>query len=217
MTGFEQFIQQINLLGSHFTNQEVGDGIEIGTMFQKKSSSLKIPRSGPGKKQMPGVFVETEHHHGRFIRRRHNFFFQKQLRHDRGCCANLFDTLKRPDNRIFIAGVVIVDMNFKTRLVDNFGKVADAGCAAHIDQNQAGHLLQIDIADPFDIIGVKGGLQQKISQPTFLTTGKNQLRIGIEPLGSNHGPEAVEIGIDVGSNNIHNRAPVKPPAFLSSH
>ena len=100
---------------------------------------------------------------------------------------------------------MIVDMDIDTGTFGHIGEGADPGGLADIDQNQAGYGIKVDIANPFEAEGILGAVEEEFAQAALLATGEDHLGTGIQSPGSNHRPEAVKIGVDVGRDDVHVR------------
>ncbi len=99
--------------------------------------------------------------------------------------------------------MMIVDVQLDPWPPGDGGERTDALGLAHIHQDQASDSVEIDIANAFETVGVKGAFQEEIPQTAFLGAGEDHLRLGIKAFGRDHGAQAVEIGIDVSGDNVH--------------
>ena len=95
-------------------------------------------------------------------------------------------------------------MDFKAGVLQTFLKIADPGRLPGINHNEAGDLVQGDHFLALKIIGVVR-LDQKFPDILFLGTREGKNGIRIEFFYRNHGGHGVEIGIQVGGNNVHDR------------
>ncbi len=101
--------------------------------------------------------------------------------------------------------MVIVDMQLDAVATGELSEGTDAVGLAHVDQDQSGDGIEIDLLDALDVEGVGGALQEELPQAAFLGAGEDHLRLGIELAGGDHAPETVEIGVDVGGDDVHGR------------
>ena len=79
----DQVVEQTDLFRGQLLDDQVGDDIQVGSVLQKIGSSLIIPDRSRMKGQAAGIFVEAEHHHGRFISRDLDLLLHEDVSQDR--------------------------------------------------------------------------------------------------------------------------------------
>ena len=81
LTG-DQIVEQADLVWGHLLGNQVGDNVEVGTVREEIGCSLVVLNRCCMEGQATGVFIETEHHHGRFIIGQFNLFLHEQMTED---------------------------------------------------------------------------------------------------------------------------------------
>ena len=99
--------------------------------------------------------------------------------------------------------VMVIDQHFQAGPPDDFGKPADPGGMLAVDDDEAGNKGKVQVPGTGEGEAVAAGPEEEVAQGLLLGTGKDHERLGIELPGGDHGPEAVKIGVDVGSYHIH--------------
>ena len=199
----DQVIEQADLVGSQFLGNQVGDNIEVGPLRQEISSGLVIFHRRRVKRQAAGIFIEAEHHHGRLVGAQLDVCAMKRWQKTVTVEPTASMCSREPCRPPGFAGMMIVDVDIDPGPLGNCGKGPDTGGLTDIDQDQAGDLLQIDVADTLEAEGILRALQEELAQAALLAAGKHHDGIRVEPLGGDHRPEAIEIGVDMGGDDVH--------------
>jgi len=99
--------------------------------------------------------------------------------------------------------VVVVNMVFMPRFIQDFCKPSDPRLVLTVNQDQAGYQGEIKVFEAGKIQDITGGFQEEVAHALLLRSGEYHCRMGIKLAGGDHRAEAVEVGIYVGCNDIH--------------
>ncbi len=203
----DQLVQKRHLVGGQLLGEKIGDRVEIGPVGEEKGRGLEIPHRGRVEEQAAGILVEPQHHHGRFFRRRLDAALPEEVTEDGHRRPDRLDAFDGAGDVGLPGGVVVVDMQFDPRPAGDLAERADAIRLANVDEDQAGDGIEVDVADALEIVSVEGALDEEIAQIALLGTGEDHRRLRVEAAGGDHRPEAVEIGVDVGGDDVHKEGP----------
>src|SRR5210317_1413839 len=103
--------------------------------------------------------------------------------------------------------MMVINMDIDPRAPGNNSKGADSGRLTHINQNQAGDFVKIDVTGTFEAEDILNAAQKELTQAALLATWKHHHSIGIKPLGSDHRTKTIKIGVDVGGDDFHGSVP----------
>jgi len=200
---FDQLVEQRDLFGGQFLGEKIGDGIEVGAMFEEEGGGPQVADGGRIEAQAAGVLVEAEHHQRRLVGGRFDVAFAEDLAEDCDRGPDRFDDLERAAQVGMAGRMVVVDVHRHPLAAGDGAKGTDAVELAHVDQDQPFDGVEVDVLDAFETVGVNGAAEEELAQAFFLGAGKDQFGTRVEPPRGNHRPQAVEIGVDVGGNDVH--------------
>ena len=99
--------------------------------------------------------------------------------------------------------MVIVDVDIHARFADQIPECADPGRFPDVDQDQPGHLLQVDLAELLHLHRVQRRLEEEPLYRLLLRARKHQDGLGVKLAGRQHRGNGVEVRVDVGGDNFH--------------
>ena len=101
-------------------------------------------------------------------------------------------------------GVVVVDVHLHAGPGGDLGERADAVAPPGVDEDDPGDLRRVERAQPRHPVAARRGLEVLAQRP-LLRAGEDELRPRVELLRRHHRGERVELGLQVGGDDLHGR------------
>ena len=98
---------------------------------------------------------------------------------------------------------MIVDMQGDSGTMGQLLQRTDPARLADVNEDQALNPVEIDVTQLMKVKGILRAFQEEFAQGPLLTTREDHRRIRVKPPGGNHRAETVEVGVDVGGDQIH--------------
>ncbi|VTR64055.1 hypothetical protein DESC_120147 [Desulfosarcina cetonica] len=98
-------------------------------------------------------------------------------------------------NIIIVFRVMVVDMNFQARIVQNLTDVTDSVTPSRVHQDKTANRGKVDFTQLDDIEEIHHRLDKEIPQVFFLRAWKDNLGIRVQLLGGEHRRHGIEIGV----------------------
>jgi len=202
----EQVVQQGDLSGGEILGEDVGHLGEHRPAGEQVRRGEVVVHRGRREAERARVLVDPQHHQRRLVRRDGDPPFLEDLDEDRRGRADAPDHLEVALDIGVLVGVVVVDVDRYARAPDQFPEDPDAGSGADVDQDQAGHLGEIDLAGLPHRQVVEGGLDEEPLDRLLLRPGQDADRLGVELARREHRRDGIEVGVQVGCDDIQGGA-----------
>ena len=190
-------------LDGKFAGDELGDDVKVGAVAEQPGCGRQIFRARGGMEKTAGVLVNAESHQGRFVRAGCDIPLLKQLHKKGGGGAEGANHLELAVEVLRPVGMMVVEVDCEMRIVEAPGQLAEAVRLAGVDHDQPSDAGRVNMFDFFELVDIAEFLGQVVADAFFLGSGKDQLRLRIEPFGGNHGGETVEICANVCGDDVH--------------
>ena len=182
---------------------KLGYHVQVGLQLQEPGRCFHIPGSGGGVEETAGVLIDAERHERGLFPGYFDSTFLKYFFKNSGRGTDRLYNLDGSPHVLRAVGMMVIEVQFKVRVVKAFLQAPDPVGVTGINHYQAGNGLHVDVFDLFEFIDVAEFLGQEITDVLFLGTGKDKFGFRIEFFGCDHGRQAVKIRIDMGGYNIH--------------
>ena len=200
--GAQQVVEEQHLLGREVAGDLVRHDVEIRPLFEQPRRGLQIAGRRRGEGQRAGVLVDAQRQQRRLLGGEGVAAPAQELDHQRGVRADLLDHLDDPGDVLGARGVVVVDVHFHAGPGGDLGERADAVAPPGVDENDPGDLRRIERAQPRHPVAARRGLEILAQRP-LLRAGEDELRPRVELLRRDHRGEGVELGLQVGGDDLH--------------
>ena len=179
-------------------------------MAEQPGGRGQVLGAGGGVEEAAGVLVDAQRHQGGLGGGGHDALLLEEADEDGGGGAERLDPLQLAVQVVGAGRVVVVEVDAHPRVLQAVAHPADALRQTGVDDDQAVHPIRVDVPYLFEFIDVAEFLGEVIADAFFLRPGKHQLSLRVEPLGGDHGRQAVEIGADVAGDDVHGRDYTRP-------
>ena len=200
-----QLADEADLLRGQLPRDELGDDVQVGAVAQQPGRGGEILGAGGGVEEAAGVLVDAQGHQGGLRSGGHDALLLEEADEDGGGGAERLDPLQLAVQVVGAGRVVVVEVDAHPRVLQAVAHPADALRQTGVDDDQAVHPVRVDVPYLLEFIDVAEFLGEVIADAFFLRPGKHQLGLRVEPLGGDHGRQAVEIGADVAGDDVHGR------------
>ena len=198
-----QLTDQADLFGGEFAGDKLGDDVEIGAVGEQPGGGGQIFGTGGGVEKTAGILVDAQRHQGGLVSGGHDALFLKDAGEKSGGRAKGFCRFQGAAQVAGSVGVMIVEMNENVWVAETFGQLADPFRLPGVNHDQALDFGQVDMFDLFKFVDVAKFLGQVIADTFFLRARKDQFGFGVQFFRGDHGRQAVEVGADMGGDDIH--------------
>ena len=200
-----QLADEADLLRGQLPRDELGDDVQVGAVAQQPGRGGEILGAGGGVEEAAGVLVDAQGHQGGLRSGGHDALLLEEADEDGGGGAEGLDPLQLAVQVVGAGRVVVVEVDAHPRVLQAVAHPADALGQAGVDDDQPVHPVRVDVADLLEFVDVAEFLGEVVADRFFLRPGEHQLGLRVEPLGGDHGRQAVEIGADVAGDDVHGR------------
>ena len=202
----EQVVEQGDLPGGQVLGEDVGHLGELRPAGEQVRRGEVVVHRGRREAERARVLVDPEHHHRRLVRRDGDPPLLEDLDEDRRGRADAPDHLEVALHVGVLVGMVVVDVDRNARAADQLPEDPDAGAAADVDQDEAGHLVEVDLAGLAHRQVVEGGLDEEPLDRLLLRPRQDADRLGVKLARRQHRRDRVEVGVQVGGDDVHGAA-----------
>ena len=192
-----QVVEQADLLGADLTGNQLRHRVEIGALFKQISGRQEILRGGRGESERPGILVNPQAHDGGFIGADGKLTLAQHTREEGHGGPYLPLDPGLGGDVVGPRGMMVVNMNLETGVVQNAGQGAETAGLTRVDQHDPPHGIQIQVPHFDHVEQIDHRADEKVAQVFFLGPRKNHQGLGIKLLRRQHRRHGIEIGVDM--------------------
>ena len=200
--GPQQVVEEQHLLRRQVAGDPVRHDVEIRPLLEEPRRGLQIAGRRRGEGQRARVLVDAQGQQRRLLGGKAVAAPAQEFDHQGDVRADLLDHLDRPGDILGAGGVVVVDVHLHAGPGGDRGERADAVAPPGVDEDDPGDLRRIERAQPRHPVASRRGLEILAQRP-LLRAGEDELRPRVELLRRHHRGERVELGLQVGGDDLH--------------
>ncbi len=155
--------------------------------------------------EAPRLLVYAEHHDRRLFRRDADALLPQQVYEKADAGARIARHRKLTLDIVFGRGMVVVDVYLRPALVDEPGELADPAPLLRVNDDKGVHVFVVDVLYLCDVHEIEGRADEEIPDALLLRAGEDEDCVGIELLRSDHRGKGVEVGVEVRSDDLHDK------------